>query len=137
MADQSFLDWPFLDDGHRAWARELADWVEHGLPALPVPDEHDLDAVYAACGTLVRAMGSAGLLQCGNQTPSEVVQWDANGVKADKPEAFFLQRYAAAYARANHASAASAHSGTCTRTGTRSGTSAARELRQCGLRELH
>lgn len=63
MADQSFLDWPFLDDGHRAWARELADWVEHGLPSLPVPDEHDLDAVYAACGTLVRAMGSAGLLR--------------------------------------------------------------------------
>ena len=63
MADQSFLDWPFLDDGHRAWARELADWVEHGLPALPEPDEHDLDAVYAACGALVRAMGSAGLLR--------------------------------------------------------------------------
>jgi len=42
-------------------------------------------------------LGSNGLLQCGNQTPSQVVQWDANGVKADKPEAFFLQRYAAAY----------------------------------------
>jgi myo-inositol 2-dehydrogenase / D-chiro-inositol 1-dehydrogenase len=42
-------------------------------------------------------LGSAGMLQCGNHTPSEVVQWNANGVKADKPEAFFLQRYAAAY----------------------------------------
>jgi myo-inositol 2-dehydrogenase / D-chiro-inositol 1-dehydrogenase len=42
-------------------------------------------------------LGSLGMLQCGNHTPSEVVQWDANGVKADKPEAFFLQRYAAAY----------------------------------------
>ena len=42
-------------------------------------------------------LGSKGLLQCGNHTPSEVVQWDANGIKADKPEAFFLQRYAAAY----------------------------------------
>lgn len=42
-------------------------------------------------------LGSKGLLQCGNHTPSEVVQWDAQGVKADKPEAFFLQRYAAAY----------------------------------------
>ncbi|HMR71272.1 MAG TPA: acyl-CoA dehydrogenase family protein, partial [Rubrivivax sp.] len=65
MADRSFLDWPFLDDGHRAWARELADWVEHGLPALPTPDEHDLDAVYAACGALVRALGKAGLLRAG------------------------------------------------------------------------
>lgn len=42
-------------------------------------------------------LGSAGLLQCGNHTPTEVVQWDATGIHADKPEAFFLQRYAAAY----------------------------------------
>ncbi|HMM86659.1 acyl-CoA dehydrogenase family protein [Azohydromonas sp.] len=63
MADRSFLDWPFLDDGHRAWARELDAWVERDLPALPQPDEHDLDAVYAACGALVRAMGAAGLLR--------------------------------------------------------------------------
>jgi myo-inositol 2-dehydrogenase/D-chiro-inositol 1-dehydrogenase len=42
-------------------------------------------------------LGSTGLLQCGNHTPTEVVQWDANGIRADKPEAFFLQRYAAAY----------------------------------------
>ena len=42
-------------------------------------------------------LGSNGMLQCGNQTPSEVVQWDANGIRGDKPENFFLQRYAAAY----------------------------------------
>jgi myo-inositol 2-dehydrogenase/D-chiro-inositol 1-dehydrogenase len=42
-------------------------------------------------------LGSGGMLQAGNHTPSEVVQWDASGVSADKPEAFFLQRYAAAY----------------------------------------
>lgn len=63
MADQSFLDWPFLDDGHRAWARTLDEWVAQALPSLTVPDEHDLDAVYAACRALVRAMGAAGLLR--------------------------------------------------------------------------
>jgi len=42
-------------------------------------------------------LGSKGLLQCGNQTPTGVVQSDAIGVHSDKPEAFFLQRYAAAY----------------------------------------
>lgn len=42
-------------------------------------------------------LGSDGLLQCGNHTPSEVRHWGANGIQADKPEAFFLQRYAAAY----------------------------------------
>ena len=42
-------------------------------------------------------LGSTGMLQCGNHAPSEVVQWDVNGVRRDKPENFFLQRYAAAY----------------------------------------
>jgi myo-inositol 2-dehydrogenase/D-chiro-inositol 1-dehydrogenase len=42
-------------------------------------------------------LGSKGLLQCGNHTPTEVRQWNASGITADKPEAFFLQRYAAAY----------------------------------------
>ena len=42
-------------------------------------------------------LGSKGLLQCGNQTPTGVVQSDTSGVHSDKPEAFFLQRYAAAY----------------------------------------
>ncbi len=42
-------------------------------------------------------LGSAGMLQCGNVTPSQVMQWDATGVRGDKPENFFLQRYSAAY----------------------------------------
>ena len=42
-------------------------------------------------------LGSDGMLQAGNHAPSEVRQWDASGIRADKPEAFFLQRYAAAY----------------------------------------
>jgi myo-inositol 2-dehydrogenase/D-chiro-inositol 1-dehydrogenase len=42
-------------------------------------------------------LGSAGMLQCGNHRPSEVVQSDAQGVRADKPENFFLQRYRDAY----------------------------------------
>jgi myo-inositol 2-dehydrogenase/D-chiro-inositol 1-dehydrogenase len=42
-------------------------------------------------------LGSKGMLQCGNHKPSEVVQSDASGVHADKPEHFFLQRYREAY----------------------------------------
>ncbi|MEP6502753.1 MAG: inositol 2-dehydrogenase [Betaproteobacteria bacterium] len=42
-------------------------------------------------------LGSLGMLQCGNHRPSEVVQSDASGVHADKPEHFFLQRYREAY----------------------------------------
>jgi myo-inositol 2-dehydrogenase/D-chiro-inositol 1-dehydrogenase len=37
------------------------------------------------------------MLQCGNHKPSEVVQSDASGVHAEKPEHFFLQRYRDAY----------------------------------------
>ena len=42
-------------------------------------------------------LGSKGMLQCGNHRPSEVLQSDASGVHADKPEHFFLQRYREAY----------------------------------------
>jgi myo-inositol 2-dehydrogenase/D-chiro-inositol 1-dehydrogenase len=42
-------------------------------------------------------LGSKGMLQCGNHRPTEVVQSDAAGVHAEKPEHFFLQRYREAY----------------------------------------
>jgi myo-inositol 2-dehydrogenase / D-chiro-inositol 1-dehydrogenase len=41
--------------------------------------------------------GSKGLLACGNHRPTEVTQMDAGGVRSDKPENFFLQRYREAY----------------------------------------
>ncbi len=42
-------------------------------------------------------LGSNGMLQCGNLRPTEVVQSDAQSVRSDKPEHFFLQRYREAY----------------------------------------
>jgi myo-inositol 2-dehydrogenase/D-chiro-inositol 1-dehydrogenase len=42
-------------------------------------------------------LGSQGLLACGNHRPTEVLQMDASGVRTDKPEHFFLQRYREAY----------------------------------------
>jgi myo-inositol 2-dehydrogenase / D-chiro-inositol 1-dehydrogenase len=42
-------------------------------------------------------LGALGMLQCGNHKPTELMQWDANGLHSEKPENFFLQRYAAAY----------------------------------------
>jgi myo-inositol 2-dehydrogenase/D-chiro-inositol 1-dehydrogenase len=42
-------------------------------------------------------LGSQGMLQCGNHRPTEVLQSDAQSVRADKPEHFFLQRYREAY----------------------------------------
>lgn len=44
-------------------------------------------------------LGSEGMLQAGNVRPTEVVAWSKQAVSEDVPEAFFLERYRAAYAR--------------------------------------
>ncbi|MEX3982597.1 inositol 2-dehydrogenase [Paraburkholderia sp. EG287A] len=44
-------------------------------------------------------LGSEGMLQAGNMKPTEVVAWSKTAVAQDVPEAFFLERYRAAYAR--------------------------------------
>lgn len=43
-------------------------------------------------------LGSDGMLQAGNMKPTEVVAWSKTAVAQDVPEAFFLERYRAAYA---------------------------------------
>ena len=43
-------------------------------------------------------LGSKGMLQAGNHAPTEVIAWNGQSVSRDKPEHFFLERYAKAYA---------------------------------------
>ena len=57
MADRSFLDWPFLDDGHRQLAIDLEAWCGDHLT-----DDHPED-IDGACRALVRALGEAGWLR--------------------------------------------------------------------------
>ncbi|KSV61235.1 acyl-CoA dehydrogenase [Sinorhizobium sp. Sb3] len=52
------LDWPFFDDGHRALAAELDDFVSRG--GLGEIDHANADA---ACKHLVSALGAAGVLR--------------------------------------------------------------------------
>ena len=54
--DQSFLDWPFFDDRHRALAAEVETWAATHLPV----DHGDVDD---ACRGLVAGLGKAGLLR--------------------------------------------------------------------------
>lgn len=54
MADKTFLNWPFLDDSHRALAAELDAWATASLADV---DHADTDA---ACRQLVRMLGDAG-----------------------------------------------------------------------------
>ncbi len=57
MVDQSFLDWPFFEDRHRALAKELEDWATRELTAI---DHADPDA---ACRDLVTRLGRDGWLR--------------------------------------------------------------------------
>src|SRR5262245_47894956 len=50
------LGWPFFDEGHRRFAREVARFADTALPSLPHDD------VDAACRARVTALGAAGLL---------------------------------------------------------------------------
>ena len=59
MSDQSFLDWPFLDETHRLVAAEAEEWAASNLRAVP-HGETDVDA---ACKSLARRMGVSGLLR--------------------------------------------------------------------------
>ncbi len=60
MSDRSYLDWPFLNDDHRALAAEVDTWAEDHLVQLTQHEEEDLDGT---CKAIVRALGKAGLLR--------------------------------------------------------------------------
>jgi acyl-CoA dehydrogenase len=63
MADTSYLTWPFFDDGHRDFAREVERWAAEALPPLLAGAEENSDAVYACVARLVAELGKAGLLR--------------------------------------------------------------------------
>ena len=57
MPDTTFLNWPFFEDRHRAFAAKLEAWAVANLANV---DHHDVDA---ACCKLVAALGKDGWLQ--------------------------------------------------------------------------
>jgi alkylation response protein AidB-like acyl-CoA dehydrogenase len=57
MADQSYLNWPFLADEHRVLARDLRAWCGTHIKA-----DHPSD-VDAACRTLAQSLGKSGWLK--------------------------------------------------------------------------
>ncbi|PWS37439.1 acyl-CoA dehydrogenase [Falsiroseomonas bella] len=58
MPDSSFLDWPFFERRHKAWAAEVEAWAAQHAEALAGEYDTDLATI-----SLVRAMGEAGLLR--------------------------------------------------------------------------
>ena len=59
MADESFIDWPFFDDSHRAHLAELNSWCAANAAALHV----ESDDVNADCRRLVALLGAAGVFR--------------------------------------------------------------------------
>lgn len=67
MGDTTFLDWPFFDDRHRAFAADLEAWAGR-TEAVSLHGDHDLDG---DCRTILKALAEGGWLK--NAIP------DANG----------------------------------------------------------
>ena len=59
MADRTFLDWPFFDDRHRAFAADLEAWVDR-TDAVGLHGDHDLDG---DCRTILKALAEDGWLR--------------------------------------------------------------------------
>jgi len=57
--NRAFLDWPFFEPRHRAFANELDAWA---TTALGHAHGHDRAEVDATCRSLVRSLGDAGWL---------------------------------------------------------------------------
>jgi acyl-CoA dehydrogenase len=55
-ADRSWLDWPFLEERHRAFERDLEAWA-----AKNIADDHGAD-IDAECRSLVKKLGAGGWL---------------------------------------------------------------------------
>lgn len=63
MADRSYLEWPFLDDGHRDLAARIDGWAEAEIAPL-ADDEPQDDAALDACAReLVRRLAAGGWLR--------------------------------------------------------------------------
>lgn len=58
MGDTTFLDWPFFDDRHRAFAADLEAWADR-TDAVSLHGDHDLDG---DCRTILKALADGGWL---------------------------------------------------------------------------
>ena len=59
MADRSFLDWPFFEDRHRAFAAELEAWAG-ATDAVGLHGDRDLDG---DCRAILKALAEGGWLR--------------------------------------------------------------------------
>lgn len=60
MADRTFLDWPFFDDRHRAFAADIDGWCDANAEVMHLHGDHDLDG---DCRAILKALADGGWLR--------------------------------------------------------------------------
>lgn len=60
MADRTFLDWPFFDDRHRAFAAGIDGWCEANAEVMHLHGDRDLDG---DCRAILKALAEGGWLR--------------------------------------------------------------------------
>ena len=60
--EQSFLEWPFFDDAHRAFAERLRAFTADGLSGVVQHEDESDAALDRSCIELARRLGAAGFL---------------------------------------------------------------------------
>ncbi len=63
MSDQSYLEWPFLEDSHRALARDIRTWSEREIAPLAEEEPADRAGLDALMRELVNRLAAGGWLQ--------------------------------------------------------------------------
>ena len=63
MPDQSYLDWPFFEDGHRICAKELRAWAEAEIAPLQHEEPKTNQALDELSKTFVKKLGDGGWLK--------------------------------------------------------------------------
>ena len=63
MSDQSYLEWPFFDDRHRKFAKELSEWVKKEIAPLQHEEPKNNDELDELCRDFVKKLGEGGWLK--------------------------------------------------------------------------
>ena len=63
MSDQSYLEWPFFDDRHRKYAKELSEWVKKEIVPLQHEEPNNNSELDGLCRDFVKKLGEGGWLK--------------------------------------------------------------------------
>ena len=63
MSEQTYLNWPFLEDSHRALAADFKTWADREIAPLSGEEPNDDAELDALAHELVRCLADGGWLR--------------------------------------------------------------------------